>query len=166
LAAREEKQVRTVAAALVGAAITLATVPISLPAGAWRAYAQWGMNEVQLVAASQGQAKPCRRGVVACSRLFNKVEPKLYVDGIAVGGFTCSASFGFDSQGLLSQTILLFENAEFSRLSDALSDRYGAAREDRPGVFPVRVWWDLKKGTVITMTGAEGVVRVSYEPAS
>jgi len=165
LSVRKEKPLRVVAAALAWAAMTVAAVTISAPAWAWWAYAQWGMNEAQLVAASEGRAKPCRRGVAACSRLFTEYEPKLYVDGIVVGGFTSSASFGFDRQGRLNQTILLFEHAEFSLLSDALSNRYGAARDDRPGPFPVRVWWDLKKGTTITMVGAEGVVRVSYEQA-
>jgi hypothetical protein len=53
---------------LVAAAFALL---LAGPANAWWSYAQWGLNESQIMTASSGQAVPCRQDAPECATTPN-----------------------------------------------------------------------------------------------
>jgi hypothetical protein len=69
------------------------------PANAWWSYAQWGLNELQLMSASSGQAVPCRQDAPVCATTPNGNQPKLFIESIQMLGLPASVSFSFDAAG-------------------------------------------------------------------
>jgi hypothetical protein len=56
------------------------------PASAWWRYAEWGMSEGQIMAASGGQAVPCREGVPVCARTPTGAAPRLFLESVEAVG--------------------------------------------------------------------------------
>ena len=95
------------------AAILLVMFAGIAPASAWWSYAQWGLNESQLMSASSGQAVPCRQDAPVCATTPNGNQPKLFVESIQMLGMPASVSFSFDAAGKLAETVVRFSNADF-----------------------------------------------------
>ena len=129
------------------------------PASAWWRYAEWGMTEGQIRSASQGTAVPCEGSAPVCAATASGAVPRLYVPSVNVIGLQASTAFVFDGSGHLSQTIVLFPNADAALVTSALQGALGTAAEDRPG--PTKVWRDERHGSLITATtGSAGTVLV------
>jgi hypothetical protein len=146
--------------------VVLATFAGIAPAGAWWRYAEWGLSESQVRAASSGQAVPCRPDVAVCARTANGAQPSLFVESVEMVRLPASVSFAFDAGGLLNQTIVLFANADFALVGSLLQGIHGQPVEDRPGDSPVKTWRDDKRGSVITATPTASGTRLSYRPVN
>ena len=136
------------------------------PANAWWSYAQWGLNELQLMSASSGQAVPCRQDAPVCATTPNGNQPKLFVESIQMLGMPASVSFSFDSEGKLAETLVRFSNADFALISNLLQGIHGEPVEDRPGAPPVRVFRDERRGSTITATPIGAGTQMDYRPAN
>ncbi len=154
-----------VAAARLVAMSCLLVLAGAGPAGAWWQYAEWGLSEGQIRTASSGQAVPCRADAPVCART-SIGEPRLFVELLQMVGMPASASFVFDAQGRLIQTIVLFPNADFALVCSLLQGIHGTAIEDRPGEPPVRVWRDGRRGSIITATSTRSGTTLSYQPVN
>ena len=87
--------------------------------------------------------------------------PRLYIPSVNVIGLQASTAFVFDGSGHLSQTIVLFPDADAALVTNALQGALGKAAEERPGASPTRVWRDERHGSLITATtGSAGTVLV------
>ena len=136
------------------------------PASAWWRYAEWGMTEGQLAAASRGEAVPCREGVPVCARTANGGVPRLFVVSVSMVGMPASTAFVFDADGKLSQTVVLFPTVDFDLISNSLRGIHGEPTDGGATASANRVWRDGKRGSVITATPAGTGVKLVYQPAS
>jgi hypothetical protein len=150
--------------------LTAATVLVMLigaaPASAWWSYAQWGLNESQLMSASSGQAVPCRPDAPVCATTPNGKQPKLFVESIQMLGMPASVSFSFDAAGKLAETVVRFSNADFGLVSGLLQGIHGEPVEDRPGTPPVGVFRDQRRGSTITATPVGARTQMDYRPGN
>jgi len=149
--------------------IILAALLVASNAGsanAWWQYAEWGMTESQLVSASGGRAVPCRADVPVCARPPDGAAPSHCVESLTMIGMPASASFAFDGQGHLNQTVVLFPNADLGLMTNLLKGIHGEPVDDRPGGPPARVWRDDRRGSTITATPAGQGVMLLYRPAA
>lgn len=154
---------RTVALAF--AVALLATMTGAHPAAAWWRFAEWGLSEDQLVAASRGQAVPCRADVAACSSaLAGGAAPRLVIEKVDMVGLHGATSFVFDAKGTLVQTIVVFPNVDFTQASGMLHGIHGQPTEDRPGAAAARVWRDEKRHSIITVTASGSGTILTYKP--
>jgi hypothetical protein len=150
----------------VGAATMLAMFVGIAPASAWWSYAEWGLSEAQIRAASSGRAVPCREDAVICAPTSDGGRPRLFVESVQMVGMPASVSFTFDAQGKLSRTIVLFPNGDFGLICSLLQGIHGEPVDDRPGQTPVKVWQDKKRGSTITATPTDAGPRLLYQPAN
>jgi hypothetical protein len=139
---------------------------LASPANAWWSYAQWGLNESQLMSASSGQAGPCRQDAPVCATTPNGNQPRLFIASIQMLGMPASVSFSFDAAGKLTETVVRFSNADFALISDLLQGIHGQAVEDRPGTPPVRIWRDQRRGSTISATPIGAGTQMDYRPAN
>ena len=154
---------RTVALSI--AVALLATMAGAHPAAAWWRFAEWGLSEDQLVAASRGQTVPCRADVPACSSaLAGGAVPRLVIEQVDMVGLHGATSFVFDGKGALVQTIVLFPNVDFAQASGMLHGIHGQPAEDRPGAAAVRVWRDEKRHSIVTITASGSGTILTYRP--
>jgi hypothetical protein len=130
------------------------------PALSWWQYAQWGMSSSQIASASAGRATPCRPDVPVCARPPGGVTPTLFVDGITMVGVPASASFSFDGNDQLVQTVVLFPTSDLALVSSLLDGIHGAAVE---GSSP-KTWRDSRRGTTLTATPAGPGAMLLYRP--
>jgi len=135
-------------------------------ANAWWSYAQWGLSESALLSASSGRAMPCRPDVPVCAVPPGGMAPSLFVDGITMIGMPASASFAFDGQRGLVQTLVLFPNAEPALLSSLLLGIHGKPAEDPSATPPTQTWRDERKGTIITIAPVGQGGSLLYRPAT
>ena len=143
-------------------AASVAMCACAAPASAWWRYAEWGMTEGQIMAASVGQAVPCREGVPVCATTPAGGVPRLFVESLEMVGLPASVSFVFDANGQLSQTMVLFPNADLALASSLVQGIHGTPADDRPGDSDSRVWRDDKRGSIITATPAGTGTRLLY----
>lgn len=136
------------------------------PAKAWWRYAQWDMTESQLQSASGGQAVPCRPGVAVCATPPNGAAPKFYIEKLTMVGMPASASFWFDGQRGLNQTLILFPDTNFDLISGLLQGIHGPPIENQTGGPLTRVWRDDRRGSIITATPSGQGVTLVYRPAT
>ena len=136
------------------------------PANAWWSYAQWGLNESQIMTASSGQAVPCRQDAPVCATTPNGNQPKLFVESIQMLGMPASVSFSFDAAGKLTETVVRFSNADFALVSSLLQGIHGQPVEDRPGTPPVRVFRDQRRGSTISATPIGAGTQMDYRPVN
>lgn len=130
------------------------------PASAWWRYAEWGMTEGQIRAASQGTAVPCDGSAPVCAATASGAVPRLYIPSVNVIGLPASTAFVFDGSGQLSQTIVLFANADAALVTSTLQGALGKPDDERPD-SPVRTWRDERRGTLVTATpGGSGTMLV------
>jgi hypothetical protein len=148
------------------AATLLVMLAGTAPANAWWSYAQWGLNELQLMTASSGQAVPCRQDAPICATTPNGNQPRLFVESIQMLGLPASVSFSFDAAGKLTETVVRFSNADFALVSNLLQGIHGEAVEDRPGTPPVKVFRDQRRGSTITATPIGAGTQMDYRPAN
>ena len=153
---------RTVAR-LLAVAIVVVIAGVD-PALAWWRYAEWGKSEEQIVAASRGQAVPCRQGVPVCTSTLTGAAPRLFVESVEMVGLPGSTSFVFDAKGELIQTIVLFPAVDFGQASSMLQGIHGKPAEDRPDAAAVRVWRDERRGSIVTATAAGAGTILVYKP--
>jgi hypothetical protein len=147
-------------------ATMLAMVVGIAPASAWWSYAEWGLSESQIMAASSGRAVPCRAGALICAPTSDGGQPRLFVESVQMVGMPASVSFVFDADGKLGRTIVLFPNADFALICNLLQGIHGQPIDDRPGQMPVKVWQDKKRGSTITATPTSAGPRLLYQPAN
>jgi hypothetical protein len=145
---------------------TLLVIASISGANAWWSYAQWGLSESALLSASSGRAMPCRPDVPVCAAPSGGIAPSLFVDGITMIGMPASASFAFDGQRGLVQTLVLFPNAEPALLSSLLLGIHGKPVEDPSTTPPTQTWRDERKGTIITIAPVGQGGRLLYRPAT
>ena len=136
------------------------------PANAWWQYAEWGLTESQIRAASRGQAVPCRQDAAVCATTPNGQQPRLFVESIQMLGLPASVSFSFDAGGRLIETVVRFSNADFALITNLLQGIHGQPGEDRPGTPPVRVYRDQRRGSIIAATPIGAGTQVDYRPAN
>jgi hypothetical protein len=136
------------------------------PANAWWSYAQWGFSESQLMAASSGQAVPCRQDAPVCAKTPNSNQPRLFIESTQMLGMPASVSFSFDTAGKLTETVVWFSNADFALISNLLQGIHGQPVEDRPGTPLVRVWRDQRRGSTISATPIGAGTQMDYLPAN
>jgi hypothetical protein len=136
------------------------------PASAWWSYAEWGLSESQILAASSGRAVPCRADAVVCASTSDGGQPKLFVESVEMVGMPASVSFVFDAEGKLSRTIVLFPNADYGLICGLLQGIHGQAIDDRPGQPAAKVFQDKKRGSIITATSTGSGSRLLYRPAN
>ena len=148
---------------LVAAAFALL---LAGPANAWWQYAQWGLNESQLMTASSGQAVPCRQDAPVCTMTPNGQQPRLFIASTLMLGMPASVSFSFDAAGKLTETVVRFSNADFALVSNLLQGIHGEPVEDRPGAPPVRVFRDQRRGSTITAIPIGTGTQMDYRPAN
>ncbi|CAN5712145.1 hypothetical protein BH11PSE3_BH11PSE3_26160 [soil metagenome] len=134
-------------------------------AQAYWTYAQWGMTETQLMAASGGQAVPCRPDVPVCAPPPGGAVPSHYVESLTMVGMPASAAFAFDGQGQLNQTAVLFPRTDSELMSGLLGGIHGEAVEGRPGDPTSRFWRDQRRGSLLTVIPAGLGVWLLYRPA-
>lgn len=149
--------------ALTGVLSVAAVALLSMagPASAWWRYAEWGKSEEQIVAASQGQAVPCRAGVPVCAATPTG-SPKLFVESVNMLGLPASAAFVFDAGDLLIETVVLFANTDIVQSSGLLQGVLGQPAGESTGV---RTWRDERRGTIITAIPADTGTKLVYRPA-
>ena len=143
---------------------SVATLAGAGPAAAWWRYAEWGMTEGQIIAASQGQAVPCSADAPECARTASGATPRLHIPSVNVIGLPASTAFVFDANGQLSQTIVLFRGADPELVSNALQGSLGKAADDRRGTAATNVWRDERRGTIISATTVGHATTLSYQP--
>jgi hypothetical protein len=148
------------------AATLLVMLAGTAPANAWWSYAQWGLNELQLMTASSGQAVPCRQDAPICATTPNGNQPRLFVESIQMLGLPASVSFSFDAAGKLTETVVRFSNADLALVSNLLQGIHGEPVEDRPGPPPVKVFRDQRRGSTITATPIGAGTQMDYRPTS
>jgi hypothetical protein len=150
---------------LVAAASALLLAGVG-PANAWWQYAEWGLTERQLKAASSGQAVPCRQDAAVCAKTPNGNQPSLFVESTQMLGMPASVSFSFDAAGRLTETVVRFSNADFGLISNLLQGIHGQPVEDRPGTPPTKVYRDERRGSTITATPIGAGTQMDYRPAN
>ena len=143
---------------------SVATLTGTGPAAAWWRYAEWGMTEGQIIAASQGQAVPCSAGAPVCARTASGATPGLHIPSVNVIGLAASTAFVFDVNGQLSQTIVLFTGADPELVSNAMQGSLGIAADDRLSAPGTKVWRDERRGTIVSATTAGSATTLSYRP--
>ena len=148
------------------AATLLVMLAGTAPANAWWSYAQWGLNELQLMTASSGQAVACRQDAPVCATTPNGNQPRLFIESIQMLGLPASVSFSFDAAGKLTETVVRFSNADFDLIVNLLQGIHGEAVEDRPGTPPVKVFRDQRRGSTITATPIGTGTQMDYRPAN
>lgn len=145
------------------AIVCVALLAAASPASAWWRYAEWGMTEGQIRAASQGTAVPCQGSAPVCTPTASGAVPRLYIPSVDTIGLQASTAFVFDDSGHLSQTIVLFPDADSALVASALQGALGKAAEDSPGASPARVWRDERRGTLVTATSGGAGTTLIYQ---
>src|SRR5882672_746213 len=144
--------------------VSLAMLAGAGPAAAWWRYAEWGMTEGQVAAASQGQAVPCTAAAPVCAQTAGGATPRLHIPSVNVVGLPASTAFFFDANGHLIQTIVLCETADPTLVSNTLQGALEKPADDQPGASAARVWRDERHGTIITAAAAGNATTLSYQP--
>ena len=121
------------------------------------------MTEGQISAASQGTAVPCEASAPVCAATASGAVPRLYIPSVNMIGLQASTAFVFDGSGHLSQTIVLFPNADSALVTSTLQGALGKPAEDSPGASPARVWRDERHGTLITATSGSAGTTLVYQ---
>jgi len=134
----------------------------AMPAHAWWQYAEWGLSQSQIVSASSGQAVPCRPDAPACARTPSGGQPSIFVPSTQMLGMPASVAFTFNGAGGLSETTVLFTDADFAMISGLLLGIQGQPVEDRQAAG--KVWRDQRRGSTITAMPAGRGTRVTYRP--
>jgi hypothetical protein len=130
------------------------------PAHAWWQYAEWGFTPAQVVSASSGQAQPCRAGVPVCAPPPGGLQSSLFVERLTMVGMPASASFAFDGNDKLVQTVMLFADSDPALLAGLLQGIHG-----KPVDEAQRMWRDERRGTIITAIPAGRGTMLLYRPA-
>jgi hypothetical protein len=80
-------------------------------------------------------------------------------------GMPATVSFVFNGEGRLSETVVLFPNADFGLISSLMTGIQGQAADDNSGDPPTRTWRDQRRGSIITAVPVAGSgTRLSYRP--
>lgn len=145
--------------ALFLAIVLSVTGPAS--AHAWWQYAEWGMTESQLAAASGGRMAPCRADAPACATPSGGVQPSRLVEGITMIGMPASASFAFDNNDKLNQTIVYFPGSDMGLLVNLLKGIHGAPVDEQA---TPKIWRDTRRRTQLTALPAAQGVMLLYRP--
>ena len=140
-------------------ALLLAPVLVG-PAHAWWQYAEWGFTPAQVIAASSGQAVPCRADAAVCTTPPGGQQPSHFVERLTMVGMPASASFGFDGDKLV-QTVVLFPDSDPALLAGLLQGIHGKPVGDGPAI-----WLDERRGTIITAIPAGPGTMLVYKPAA
>ena len=143
---------------------SVATLVGTGPAAAWWRYAEWGMTDGQIIAASQGQAVPCSASAPVCAPTASGATPELHIPSVNVIGLAASTAFVFDANRQLSETVVLFTGADPELVSNALQGSLGTAAEDQPSAAGTKVWRDERHGTIISATTIGNATTLSYRP--
>ena len=138
----------------------LATV-VAGPAHAWWQYAEWGLTPAQIMSASSGQAAPCRAEAPVCQPPPDGLQPSYFVERLTMVGMPASASFAFDSDGKLVQTVVLFADSDPALMAGLLQGIHG-----KPVDEGQRMWWDERRGTIITAIPDGRGTMLLYRPTA
>ena len=131
------------------------------PASAWWQYAEWGLSPAQLMTASTGHAIPCRPSVPVCAMPPGGLPPSYMIESLVMVGMTGSASFGFDADNRLVQTVVLFPTSDIGLVTGLLQGIHGEPVGEAPAG---RVWRDTRRSTTITATPVAGGAMMIYRP--
>jgi len=135
------------------------------PANAWWQYAQWDLNESQLISASKGEAIACRDEVPMCARTSNGNQPKLFVPSVQMVGMPTMVAFAFDTQGQLCETVVLFPTSDYMLIGNLVQGIHGSPDGQDRGESPRAVWRDDKRGSMLTAVPVGTGTRLTYMPA-
>lgn len=124
------------------------------------------MDEGRVMSASNGSATRCRPDVPACVRLPNGAQPRLFIDEVTMVGMPATVTFGFDAEGQLNQTAVMFKNADFGLISNMLQGIHGSPVAEPSGNPLVGVWRDQRRGSTITLTGTSPGATMIYRPTN
>lgn len=153
--------------AVLSCGLFVLAIGVSFPAAAWWEYAKWGLNVDQVVKASKGLAEPCSPTIRACAPAFADYRPSLHVPHFPIAGYDSTVHFKIDAPGGLSATYLIFNGANFARLSEALASVYGTPVEVINQWPARRAWRDGTKGTLVKIWNfpdSDKIV-IEYKPA-
>lgn len=138
----------------------LMTVAAATPAYAWWQYAEWGFTPAQIVAASSGQAVPCRTEAPVCAPPPGGLQPTHFVERLTMVGMAASASFAFNGDKL-AQTVVLFPDADPALVASLLQGIHGKPVSEGQGI-----WRDERRGTTITAIPSGRGTILLYRPTA
>lgn len=104
---------------------------------------------------------PCRAEAPVCARPAGGLQPSHFVERLTMVGMPASASFAFDSGDKLSQTVVLFADADPALMAGLLQGIHGKLVDEAQ-----RMWRDERRGTIITAIPAGRGTMLLYRPAA
>jgi hypothetical protein len=153
---------------LASVAAALGFVAWSSPVLAGWEYAQWGLSEAQLAAASGDRLLPCNATIQACTVRLPGYRPSHFVSGLTIAGLDADASFDFASGKGLVRTVIIFggDGRNVRRLENAFTKTYGPPLEIKKTWMPHVLWRDVAQANSIRLIDlSPSYTLIEYTPA-
>ncbi len=142
-------------------AAAILAISIAAPAQAWWQYAEWGFTPSQIISASSGNAVPCRAEAPVCAPPPGGLQPTYFVESLTMVGMPASASFAFDANDKLVQTVVLFPDSDPALISGLLQGIHGAPVDASNGQ-----WRDDRRGTMLRAIPTGRGTLLLYRPGA